>query len=253
MTDIKQKFFERFLRELFHRRGEGFVLKGGAAMQARFDPHRMTKDVDLDFTNPKRTADSLHNSIERAIASAARSTAVHDLQLTRPGKGELTPRWKINFTDDSGERHHLEVEVSRAAARAAPTIPVQLRYTPRAAIGTSPFWVDTYDTPALIATKLAALLGRAVPAPRDVFDLDKLCASAAPLDAELVDWALARANVDAEGALTLAHDRLGAMGWAQFQSELLDALPVGEAERMNADEWSAMKHRVADYLAQVLR
>ena len=253
MTDVKQQFFERFLRELFHRRGEGFVLKGGAAMQARFGPHRLTKDIDLDFTNPKRTADSLHRSIERALGSATRATAIRDVQLTRPGKGEQTPRWKLNFSDAAGVRHHLEIEVSRSADRAPPTAPVQLRYAPRAAIGTAPFWVDVYDVPSLIATKIAALLGRTVPAPRDVYDLEKLCAGAAPLAPALADWIAVRAGVRLSDAMALARDRLNAMGWPQFQSELLDALPPAEAERMDAEEWDAMKDRVADYLVQVLR
>lgn len=253
MHDFKQQFFERFLRELFHRRGEGFVLKGGAAMQALFDPHRLTKDIDLDFTNPKRTADSLHNSIERALTSASRATGVRNMAVSRPGKGEHSPRWKVNFNDPDGNEHHVEIEVSRAAERAAPSAPVQVRYAPRAAKGTAPFWVDVYDKPALIATKLAALLGRQTPAPRDVYDLEKLCAGADLLSPELVEWALQRAHVADGDAPALLRDRLDAMGWAQFQSELLDALPVDEAERMSADEWDGMKQRVADYLLQVLQ
>lgn len=244
MADITRQFFEQFLRELFRRRGQGFVLKGGTAMQALFDPHRLTKDVDLDFTNPRRSAESLHNSISRALNIAARSTRVGDIAVHRPGMAEKSPRWKVNFTDPSGQAHHLEVEVSRASERTAPSAPVQVRYQPRAAVGMAPFWVDIYDRPALIASKLAALLGRAMPAPRDVYDLEKLCAPGERIASDLVEWALRSARVRPVDAVQLLHDRLAAMGWEQFQSELLDALPPEEAEWMDAGQWDAMKARV---------
>ena len=250
--DIKQQFFDRFLRELFHRRGEGFVLKGGVALSVLFEPHRLTKDIDLDFTNPKRTADSLHRSIERALESAARAIGIRDLRVATPGKSERTPRWKVNFSDAAGRQHHIEIEVSRSADRAPPGSPIQVRYRPRAAVGTAPFWVDTYDVPTLIATKLVALLGRTVPAPRDVYDLDKLATGAPPVPAASVEWALQRAGVAARDALELARDRLKAMGWDEFRSELLDALPTAEAERIDALEWDAIKERVADYLTELL-
>ena len=253
MADIKQQFFERFLRELFQRRGEGFVLKGGAAMQALFEPHRLTKDIDLDFANPKRSADSLHNSIARALQVAARVTRVNDYSVKTPGRAEQSPRWKINFTDRLGQRHHLEVEVSRAQERATPSAPIQVRYAPRAAVGMAPFWVDLYDKPALIASKLTALLGRKVPAPRDIYDLEKLCADAGPVDDELIQWALHRAGVGDVDPLVLLRDRLNELGWAAFQSQLLDALPSDEAERMNEAEWQAMKDRVSAYLEGLLQ
>ena len=253
MADIKQQFFERFLRELFRRRGEGFVLKGGAAMQALFEPHRLTKDIDLDFTNPKRSAESLHNSIARALQVAARATRVNDYSVKTPGKAEQSPRWKINFTDHLGERHHLEVEVSRAQERATPSASMQVRYAPRAAVGMAPFWVDLYDKPALIASKLAALLGRSVPAPRDVYDLEKLCHDAEPIDDALIRWALDRAGLGDADPVVLLRDRLDALGWAAFQSELLDALPADEAARMDEAEWRLMKARVSEYLEGLLR
>ncbi|MCA1798890.1 MAG: nucleotidyl transferase AbiEii/AbiGii toxin family protein [Xanthomonadaceae bacterium] len=252
MAEIKQVFFERFLRELFHRSGEGFVLKGGVAMQALFREFRLTKDIDLDFTNPKRTAASLHNSIRRALDAAARATRVKNFQVRPPGKDEQSPRWKVNFDDSHGGRHHLEVEVSRDGRRAVPSAPVQVRYTPSAAPGIAPFWVDVYDVPSMIASKLAALLGRTVPVSRDVYDLDQLCAGASLIGPDLVEWAMQRAEVEAASARTLLDDRLAALSWDLFESELLTALPARDADRMNPDEWDAMKTRVRVYLDQVL-
>ena len=67
MSTVREQFMERVIREIFLRTGSGFVLKGGAALRALYGENRLTKDIDLDFTNPKRTAESLHNTILRSI------------------------------------------------------------------------------------------------------------------------------------------------------------------------------------------
>ena len=235
---------ERFLRELFLR-SEGFVLKGGAAMRALFDNHCLTKDVGLDFTYPARTANSLHNMVDRAIDIAARDRNIAQVDVSRPGKKERTPRWKINLTDNNGQRHHVGIEVSRDANRAVPGVHRQIRYQPCALTGVAPFWVDVYNTPALIASKLAALLGREVP--RDVYDLDTLRKSQDQPDAGLIRWAIKRANLHEADPVDTLWAHLDTMNWQRFQTELLDSLPLEDAARMNPKEWEAMKLRVGEY------
>lgn len=252
MADSKGEFFARFLKELFQRRGEGFVLKGGAAMRALFGENRLTKDIDLDFTHPRRSAESLHNTIGRALKAAGRTPGLSDFRVSYPSKVEHTPRWKVNFEDADGRRQHVEVEVSLDAVRAVPGVPVQVRYATGALRHIAPFWVDVYDRPALIASKLAALLGRAVPAPRDVYDLDLLCAAEESVDNDLVEWALERAGVERVDAVALLRDRLDALGWDQYVSQLADALPESESVRIDRNEWSAMKTRVAERLEAFL-
>ncbi len=250
MSTVREQFQERFLRELFLR-SEGFVLKGGAAMRALFDNHRLTKDIDLDFTHPARTADSLHNMINRSINVATRDKNIVQADVSRPGKKERTPRWKINLTDNAGQRHHVEIEVSRDIDRAVPGACRQIRYQPRALTGAAPFWVDVYDTPALIAAKLAALLGREVP--RDVYDLDTLCKSHDQPDHKLVKWAINRANLHAADPVTTLWAHLEAMNWQRFHTELLNSLPTEEVTRMDQKEWEAMKLRVGEYAEALLQ
>jgi predicted nucleotidyltransferase component of viral defense system len=251
MNDLREQFIERLTRELFGRRGSGFVLKGGGAMRALFGSQRLTRDVDLDFVNPKRTADSLHRMVTGAIQRAARGlAALQDLQVSEPGKREASPRWKVNFRDARGRRYHVEVEVSRDASRAPPGAVVQQAYTPEAVKGIPRFWVDIYAGPVLIATKLAALLGREVP--RDVYDLDLLIEQVDAPDDKLVSWAVTRAGVSGDPVAVL-WDRLEALNWERFQSELLDALPEPVAERVDATEWTAMKLRVGEYVEALLR
>ena len=249
MSIVSEQFQERFLRELFLR-SEGFVLKGGAAMRALFDNHRLTKDVDLDFTHPARTADSLHNMIDRSIKAAARDRNIAHLEISRPGKKERTPRWKINLTDNTGQRQHVEIEVSRDVNRAVPGAHQQVRYQPRALTGVAPFWVDVYDTPALIASKLAALLGREVP--RDVYDLYTLRTSKGQPDLKLVKWAIKHANIHGADPVATLWAHLEAMNWQRFHTELLNSLPPEDASRMNQKEWEAMKLRVGEYVESML-
>lgn len=242
---------ERLIREIFLRKGSGFVLKGGGALRTLFGGQRLTKDIDLDFTNPKRTADSLHTTVSRCIRNAARGLPLANLEVSVPGKAETTPRWKINFTDPDNRRYHVEIEVSRDPARAAPGNVVQKPFTPEAAIGIARFWADIYDEPALIATKLAALLGRGLP--RDVYDLDTLIRASAHPVPEQIRWAIERANLKGENAAEVLHARMDALTWERYQTELRDSLTEQIADRIDKTEWSGMKSRVGQYAERLLQ
>lgn len=250
MDNLREQFLERLTREIFHKRGSGFVLKGGGALRALFGEQRLTKDIDLDFINPKRSADSLHHSIAHAIEGAARGLPFRNLTIAAPGKTEASPRWKVNFEDADGRRQHVEIEVSRDSARAVPGAVVQHPFTPRAAKGIARFWVDIYDEPALIAGKLAALLGRSVP--RDVYDLDLLHHTDKQPSAEQVTWAVKRAKLEGTNPVTVLRAHLGELTWPRFISELRDALPPEVAERLDETEWTALKQRVREYAERQL-
>jgi hypothetical protein len=113
----------------------------------------------------------------------------------------------------------------------------------------SPFWVDIYDQPTLIATKVAALLGRG--AARDVYDLDLLLPAVAP-SVEQVQWAIERASLGSQDPLEVLGARLDALTWQRFQTDLRDALPDHIAERVDEAEWSAMRSRVRDGVRRLL-
>lgn len=250
MATLREQFMERLIREFFHRKGSGFVLKGGGAVRTLFGEQRLTKDVDLDFTNPKQTVDSLHNTVNRAIRAAAQGLPIRNLRVAAPRKGELSPRWKINFEDQDNKSFHVEVEVSRDSARAPPGLVVQKRFVPDAAVGIGRFWVDIYDEPALIASKLAALLGREVP--RDVYDLDLLMTASQRPSAAQLRWAVERAGLEREDPVTVLEARMKGLDWARFATDLRDSLPPQIAERIDEAEWEMMKARVADYAKSLL-
>lgn len=249
MNDLREQFLERLMRELF-RHGSGFVLKGGGAMRALYGEQRLTKDVDIDFPNPKRTADSLHRTLDAAIAAAARGLPLRDLGIRPPGKGERSPRWKINFRDPQDSLVHVEIEVSRDAERAPPGRTVQVAFVPRAAKGIPRFHVTVYDAPTLIATKIAALLGREVP--RDVYDLDLLVAQHRAPSSEQIAWAMERAGLAQVESQETLWQHLDALDWNRFETELLGALPEDVGARLDEHEWTAMKLRVGEYVNALL-
>jgi predicted nucleotidyltransferase component of viral defense system len=250
MSTLREQYMERLIRGIFLRKGSGFVLKGGGALRALYGEQRLTKDIDLDFTNPKRTADSLHNTISKSIADAALGLPIRDLKVSKPGKAEKTPRWKINFSDPDGQHYHVEVEVCRDPKRATPGNVVQQPFAPQAAHGIARFWVDIYDGPALIASKLAALLGRGLP--RDIYDLDTLIGASPPPDTEQIRWALDRASLHDERPVNVLRTRLKALTWNRYRTELQDSLMDHIADRIDQSEWTAMKRRVGDYAEPLL-
>ena len=250
MADPREQFLERFTRTLFHAHHSGFVLKGGTALRVLFGTDRLTNVIDLDFTGPKRTADSLHRSVRHAIDAAARGLPLSGLTVSEPGKGEKNPRWKVNFLTADGARHHVEIEVSRDPDRAPPGPIVQRTFTPHAAVGIARFWVDIYDEPTLAATKLAALLGRETP--RDVYDLDLLKDVAPAVAPELVAWAVERADLRGEDPVDVLWAHLDGLSYARFETELAGALSPEVAARIDETAWTAMKIRVGEYAARLL-
>lgn len=251
MADPRAQFLERFTRALFRTPHSGFVLKGGTALRALFGAERLTQDVDLDFTGAKRSADALHANVRHAIDAAARGLGLTDLAVHAPGKGEQSPRWKINFLSTDGRRHHVEIEVSRDPKRSPPGAVVQRPFVPEAAPGIARFWVDVYDEPTLAATKLAALLGRATP--RDVYDLDLLSGVARTVAPMLVRWAITRAQLEGEDPVRVLWAHLDLLPYARFEAELAVALDPTVARRIDETEWTALKLRVGEYAEGLLR
>jgi predicted nucleotidyltransferase component of viral defense system len=187
VSDLLQRVQARFLKELFRSSKGGFVLKGGMALATLFGPSRLTRDVDLDFPSlQKRTADSLHSQVKRALNQALRGTGIAESRISEPGKGEISPKWKVSGRGPTGEPFNMKLEVSRR-----PPPPGHMKQAPvcgLAAYGIGTYYVDLYDEGTLVAMKLAALLDRT--ATRDVCDLDQLLPAHVPGPALIADPAL---------------------------------------------------------------
>lgn len=246
MSELLQRVQARFLRELFRAAKGGFVLKGGMAVSTLYTQSRLTRDVDLDFPGPAhRTAESLHNQVARALQQALRGTGIADVQISAPGKAELSPKWKVRGRGPTGEPFALKVEVSR---REPPPGRVrQAVVSGAAAYGLGTFYVDLYDESTLSAMKLAALLSRT--ATRDVYDLDLLL-PAHPPGPSLIHWALDHAGVTPMEASQRVQQKLELMDWDLFRTQML--IDPALFARFDEASWKEMKSRVQHALTELL-
>lgn len=246
MSDLLQKVQARFLRELFRATKGGFVLKGGMAVSTLYTQSRLTRDVDLDFPAARlRTAESLHNQIGKALQQALRGSGIVDVQISSPGKAEVSPKWKVRARGPSGEPFSMKVEVSR---RTPPPGRVrQAAVSGVAAYGLGTFYVDLYDESTLAAMKLAALLERT--AVRDVYDLDLLL-PAHPPSPSLIGWALEHTGLAPRDALRRVQGQLTSMDWNLFRSQML--IDPAVLERFEKTTWEDMKGRVQSALTGLL-
>jgi predicted nucleotidyltransferase component of viral defense system len=246
VSDLLQRAQARFLKELFHTSRGGFVLKGGMALSTLFGPSRLTRDVDLDLPPlEKRTADSLHNQVMRALKQALRDTGLIDTRISEPGKAEISPKWKVSGAGPNGEPFQMKVEVSR---RPAPPGRVrQATVSGVSAYGLGTYFVDLYDERTLVAMKLAALLGRT--AVRDVCDLDLLLPTYIP-GGKLIDWALQHAGVSPFAASNAVKEKLASMHWSLFETQMLADSAL--MSRMDAASWQQMRVRVGKSLISIL-
>jgi hypothetical protein len=116
-----------------------------------------------------------------------------------------------------------------------------------AAFGLGAYYVDLYDERTLAAMKLAALLD--CTAVRDVCDLDLLLPDHSPGEA-LLEWAVSHAGVLPEDASRAVEQKLAAMNWEVFQTQML-ADPA-MMERVDSAGWDSMRERVRKQAADLL-
>lgn len=243
--DLLRKFQARFLRELFRAPRSGFVLKGGLALNALYGSSRLTMDIDLDFPpQGERTAQSLHGQIMRAIRAALTGLGIREARISEPGKAEVSPKWKVSGTTPDGGPFNAQVEVSRR-----PPVPVgatrQHAIRNELAPGLPVFYVDLYDEATLAAMKLAALISPNRHAARDIYDLDLLFANGNRPDRDSFRKLMKSRAILGASIADEAERKIDAFTWRDFVSQVQPALNAAEAERINPDEWTAMKGRVA--------
>ena len=70
---------------------------------------------------------------------------------------------------------------------------------------------------------------------------------------EQMAWVVKRAKLEGANSVAAMRTHLEDLTWPRFLSELHDALPPEVAERLDENEWIALKQRVREYAQRQLR
>jgi predicted nucleotidyltransferase component of viral defense system len=226
-----------------------FVLKGGMAMRAAHGSHRYTKDIDLE--SPSRIEKfRLQKIMRSAIKKTIQGGLIENPVVTEPKQTDTTLRWKINGNaPGGGSNMHLSVEVSRRGNIPEKHV-VATTYVPPSEYHEQPVIVDVYDDQALAASKVMALTADNRDAPRDVYDLSLLIDMKVEPPIELL---AGRGKKAVEKALDGLWDKMDAMTWERFRSELVPFLPVAVSSRLSEQLFDDMKIKVGENVESWLK
>lgn len=213
-----------------------YILKGGCNLRFFFRSPRHSEDIDFDVVVTSKT--TLTHKVDRLLASpwVTKPLKTQELVLThisRPKQTVTTQRWKLALgSTNHSEVIRTKVEFSRRAPGAeavTDTIDRQVleayRLTPIAA--------THYGIDGAIKQKLAALIGRALPQARDVFDL-WLLSSMTPSQLRI-----AKLNLD------MLSERIIALSYDDYQGQVVAYLEA-EQQALYAERatWERMQHDV---------
>lgn len=173
----REIFHLLFLRSLVRSiPPETFALKGGANLRFFFGSVRYSEDMDIDVSGI--SVDALREKVMKVFESSGlidslSTFGIDDLRLpdmARAKQTETVQRFKIGLLTSAGEDLATKVEFSRRGMdegiRAEPVSTSVL-----AAYRMAPMIVPHYDAFSAALQKVRALLLRAQPQARDVFDL----------------------------------------------------------------------------------
>lgn len=181
-----EAFHLLFLRALFsHLEDRSLViLKGGANLRFYFASPRFSEDMDLDVrTIATRTLAHKVEALLEPRSALTRVLGTHRLRiasLSAPKQTDDVQRWKISIQEDGGTAESTKVEFSRRRAGRGVTEAIPAPVLERHLLP-GPIVATHYGADDAAAQKIAALVGRAAPQARDVFDLNLLIGGGARL------------------------------------------------------------------------
>jgi predicted nucleotidyltransferase component of viral defense system len=225
-----------------------FTVKGGCNLRFFFGSIRYSEDLDLDVAVVAPT--TLKNKVERLLASPGlglqlKACGIELIETSAPKQTDTTQRWKMGLAvEGQSQPLRTKVEFSRRnsnpSTAVSPVDPALSR-----AYGLTPPLVQHYTADAALIQKVEALVGRAQPQARDVFDLQLLRAKVPRLP---------KLKPALRAQLPEAMERIVALSFDDFSSQVAAYLSPDQA-RAFADEasWEAQQSQVIELLELLSR
>ncbi len=223
-----------------------WALKGGCNLRFFFKSPRYSDDMDLDVQGVD--VDVLRDKV-RSILSGKPFKTILEVRgiavehVTEHKQTDTTQRWKFGLTvPGQDEPTPTKIEFSRRGLDAGtafePVSPGIIRF-----YELPPLMANHYGAPAVWRQKTAALLNRAAPQARDVFDLHLL------LDTGLKP-SLGPAGTDAADLARIKESIL-AVDFGQFKSQVISYLEPDLQARYDSEEtWDALRWRIIEALGE---
>ena len=223
-----------------------WALKGGCNLRFFYKSPRYSDDMDLDVQGV--AVDVLREKV-RSILSGKPFKTILEVRgiavehATEHKQTDTTQRWKFGLTvPGHGKPFPTKVEFSRRGLEEGsvfePVSPEIVRF-----YELPPLMANHYGAPAVWRQKTAAILSRAAPQARDVFDLHLL------LDTGLSP----RPAPAGTGAADLARikESILAVDFGQFKSQVLSYLEPDLQARYDSEEtWDALRWRIIEALGE---
>lgn len=222
-----------------------YALKGGCNLRFFFLSPRYSEDMDIDAQGLR--ADLLRDRINEILDSKGLSDALAVRQMaiehvTEAKQTETVQRWKVGLRVANSDRAlPTKIEISRRGiqpgVRFENVRPEILRE-----YGLAPILAAHYDANAAARQKLEALMTRATPQARDVFDLYLLAQSGANLTS---------AARETGRSLEVLTGRMLEISYKIFRGQVWPFLPPDQ-QVLYADEdtWNAILLRLAEMLQE---
>lgn len=231
-------FLDQLGRKLDKRH---YALKGGCNLRFYLRSIRYSEDMDLDVqTTP---VESLRERVEqifsgKALAQILQARGLRIVHCSAPKQTETTQRWKLTLAVKGAELPmHTKIEFSRrgldcpvAFGPVDPAIMHDYQITPLLA--------SHYPPEVAFRQKINALIHRAQPQARDIFDLDHLLRSG-----------VSTGGMNLPARWREAQQNAMSVSYAVFKSQVLSFLaPDYQAQYDDPRVWDGMVLRVVEAL-----
>lgn len=241
---MRELFHLLFLRALLRSvRLETLALKGGANLRFFFGSVRYSEDMDLDVSG--LPVHALQERVMKVLESAPlrdtlQTFGVADLRLPDMARAKQTPtvqRFRIGLLTTAGLDLATKIEFSGHGLDEG-ILTETVSAAILAAYRLPPVILPHYGAGTAASQKIRALIGRAQPQPRDVFDLYLLSSQPGLLDRDLTQGISPR-------RLRRARDAIFSLEYEQYRDTVVNFLGSEEKDAYDSPQiWDEIRQRV---------